>query len=46
MGDFNVYLNDDNGKQQVLLQKSGSQAINDWTKVQMKFKPVGDYQVA
>lgn len=45
MGDFNVYLNDDNGKEQVLLQKSGSQAMNDWTKVQMMFKPVGTYQV-
>jgi len=44
MGQFNIYLVDDNG-QQIILQKTGSQAVNDWTNVQMKFRPVGNYQI-
>ena len=48
MGEFNVYLSDaqhSNRSLFQLLQKTGSQPMNDWTQVQMKFKPVGDYQV-
>lgn len=45
MGQFNVYLNDADNNNQLLLQKTGSQAVNDWTNVQMKFKPSGKYQI-
>jgi len=48
MGEFNVYLSDARNNNQSLselLRKTGSQSINDWTQVQMKFKPVGNYQV-
>lgn len=45
MGDFNVYLNDANNTNVLLLHKSGSQGVNDWTNIQMTFKPEGDYQV-
>lgn len=45
MGQFNVYLNDEKQQNQLLLQKSGSQPINDWSNVQMKFQPTGKYQI-
>lgn len=45
MGQFNVYLNDDISKNQLLLHKSDSQGVNDWTNIQMKFKPTGHYQI-
>lgn len=45
MGDFNVYLNDANNTDVLLLHKSASQGVNDWTNVQMTFKPEGRYQI-
>ena len=45
MGDFNVYLNDADNSYTLLLKKSASQKVNDWTNIQMTFKPKGPYQV-